>query len=130
MSSTIRDGPPDKPRGFIESLYLGGFIGGALLIGCVSFGLLFAGLDFLYGVIGHWLFTGLPLGFVGVVVAAYTWRHIDPTDPFSAYRVAGAIIASLSALATTASDWTKKQYVRTENKLRDHYEQVTVDESE
>ena len=82
MSGTSWEGPPDKPRTLFESMYVGGIILGAVTLAAVVSGILLFLLELLFGFIGLWLVFGLPLVVLLTAVSGYTWRHIDPEDPF------------------------------------------------
>ena len=85
MSGTSWEGPPDKPRTLFESMYVGAIILGVVTLGAIVSGVALFLLELLFGFIGLWLVVGLPLVVLLTAASGYTWRHIDPEDPFT-YR--------------------------------------------
>lgn len=86
MSGTSWEGPPDKPRTLFESMYVGAIVLGVVTVSAVVSGIALFLLELLFGFIGLWLVFGLPLVVLLTAASGYTWRHIDPEDPFS-YKI-------------------------------------------
>lgn len=113
MSGTSWEGPPDKPRTLFESMYVGAIILGAVTLGAVVSGILLFLLELLFGFIGLWLVFGLPLVVLLTAASGYTWRHIDPEDPFD-YGI----------VRRDVRWWLERKYNKYTAKIRERFSSV------